>query len=160
MTKSLPRAGTALVAVVLLVSATVAGLFAFGALPYDVYVVKSGSMTPTMPLASAVIVDKTEYEIDQPISFYIHGEVVTHRWVGTNEDGTLQTKGDANDKPDMWNLPKSEVIGGVVAVVPHLGFWIMYGKNPYTLGSLVCLALLIWLLRQPVREELTLQRRP
>lgn len=97
-----------------------------------------------MPLASAVIVRVDEPKQGQPISFYQHNEVITHRWIGTNKDGTLQTKGDANAKADPWELDRSEVIGGVTAVVPQLGYWILYLRNPATWGAGICLVIVFW----------------
>lgn len=133
----------ALVVLSLLVPAT---LFATRVIPYGVYVVHTGSMKPTMPLASAVIVRDDQPKLNEPIAFYQHNEVITHRWIGTNSDGTLITKGDANETADPWRLNKSDVIGGVTAIVPQLGFWITYVKNPATLGALLFLVTDVWLL--------------
>ncbi|HEY8992253.1 MAG TPA: signal peptidase I [Candidatus Microsaccharimonas sp.] len=121
-------------------------LFATGVIPYGVYVVHTGSMKPTMPLASAVIVRDGQPKLNEPITFYQHNEVITHRWIGTNADGTLITKGDANRTADPWQLNKSDVIGGVVNVVPALGYWITFVKNPATWGALLLVVVDIWLL--------------
>ncbi len=121
-------------------------LFAARIIPYGVYVVHSGSMRPTMPIASAVFVRYDQPKINEPITFYQHNEVITHRWVGVNADGTLITKGDANETVDPWRLNKADVIGGVTAIVPQLGFWILYVKNPATIGGLLFFVVDIWLL--------------
>jgi signal peptidase len=121
-------------------------LFVTRVIPYGVYVVHTGSMRPTMPPASAVFVRYDQPKLNESITFYQHNEVITHRWIGTNEDGTLITKGDANEKADPWRLNKSDVIGGVTATVPQLGFWILYVKNPATIGALLFTVIDIWLL--------------
>lgn len=112
-----------------------------------VYVVHTGSMTPTIPSKSAVLVDKRSYHVGQVISFRENGAVVTHRFVGLNPDGTLITKGDANTTVDPWKTTRADVIGGVVAAPRSLGYWLMYLKNPLGVASVlftvICIAL-IW----------------
>jgi signal peptidase I len=103
----------------------------------SLFVVHTGSMTPTIPIKSAVLVEKGSYHVGQVISFREDGAVVTHRFVGLNVDGTLITKGDGNTTVDPWKTTRAEVIGGVVAAPRELGYWLMYFKNPAGVGSLV-----------------------
>ena len=56
--------------------------------------------------------------------------VVTHRLVKRNADGTLVTKGDANQTADYGSLQPSQVIGGVVAAPRLVGYWLWYLKKP------------------------------
>lgn len=128
-------------------------LEASGSLPYRVFVVQTGSMTPLYPSESAVLVKVRDPHFGEPISFYQHNTVITHRWVGTNADGTLITKGDANETVDPSSLNKADVIGGVVGVVPKLGYWIMYFKNPFGIGSVLCAGCAIWLLWPLLRNN-------
>ncbi len=106
------------------------GLAVLLALPYRIYAVHTGSMAPTFPLRSAVVVREGVYRIGQPISFRIHGETVTHRLVRDNLDGTLTTKGDANKTVDTWRLPRANVIGGVVLAPRDVGFLLVFLRNP------------------------------
>ena len=76
------------------------------------YVVHTGSMTPAIPIKSAVLVEERSYHVGQVISFRESGAVVTHRFVGLNPDGTLITKGDANTTVDPWKTTRADVIGG------------------------------------------------
>lgn len=122
-------------------------------LPYRVFVVQTGSMSPTYPSESAVFVKVHEPQPGKPISYYQHNTVITHRWVGTNADGTLQTKGDANETVDPSSLNKADVIGGVVGGVAKLGYWIMYFKNPFGIASIVCLSISVWLLWPFLRKQ-------
>jgi len=122
------------------------GVIVSGVLPYRVYVVHTGSMSPTIPSTSAVIVQLNDYEIGQPISFYEQGAVITHRLIAINANGTIDTKGDANATEDPWHVSTSAIIGGVVASPAHLGYWLMYLKNPLGLGSILLAALTCWLI--------------
>lgn len=112
-----------------------------------IYVVHTGSMTPTIPSKSAVLVEKRSYHVGQVISFRESGAVVTHRLVGLNPDGTLITKGDANTTVDPWKTTRADVIGGVVAAPREVGYWLVYLRNPLgaasVLFTVICIGL-IW----------------
>lgn len=134
----------ALALVVPLILATVLVLAVSGALPYKLYVVHTGSMSPTIPSRSAVIVQENHFSIGEPITFVANGEVITHRLVAISAEGTTTTEGDANATPDTWHVPTSAIIGGVVTTVPELGYWITYLKNPVGLVSILAGVLLLW----------------
>jgi signal peptidase len=119
-------------------------LAVLGVLPYRIYVVHTGSMDPTIPSTSAVIVRTGEYRIGQPVSFVEQGEVITHRLVRIHSDGTIDTKGDANATIDPWHVSKTAIIGGVVAAPPHLGYWLVFLRNPLGLLSIVFGVLVCW----------------
>ncbi len=108
------------------------------------YAVQTGSMTPTIPSKSLVVVEPGRYQLGQPISFHQHGGIVTHRFVGLNADGTLVTKGDANRTPDPSSVSPADVIGGVIAAPKYLGYWLMYFKSPLGFASFVVDVLLIY----------------
>ena len=114
-------------------------------LPYRAYVVQTGSMAPTIPPQSLVIVEAGAYLVGQVVTFHRQGTLTTHRLMAVNDDGTLTTKGDANETVDPFTVHPADVIGGVVASPPKLGFWIVYVQNPLTLGSLVVCGLSLWL---------------
>jgi signal peptidase I len=117
---------------------------ATGAVPYKIYVVHTGSMNPAIPSRSAVVVQENKYDIGQPISFSFNGSVITHRLVGVNPDGTIDTKGDANATVDPWHVATSAIIGGVVAAPAELGYWLMFFKNPAGLGSVLIAVFACW----------------
>jgi signal peptidase len=71
-------------------------------LPFQLYAVRTGSMEPTFGPRALVVVHKNELVLGQPISFAHNGDVITHRLVSVNADGTLVTRGDANETPDPW----------------------------------------------------------
>jgi signal peptidase len=129
-----------LVSVPLLVVAAVA-VFVSGVLPYKVYVLHTGSMTPTVPSKSAVIVHEHQYNVGQVVTFTEDGQTVTHRLISINAKGLITTKGDANATADPWHPPKSQIIGGVV---PELGYWLVYLKSPLGAASVLLAMLAIW----------------
>ena len=138
-----------LLKVVLLLLVPLTALAAFvvvasGALPYKVYVVHTGSMTPTIPSKSAVIVREHQYHVGQVITFTEDGHIVTHRLVSISASGLTTTKGDANRSVDPWHVPTRQIIGGVVAAPRQVGYWLVYLKNPVGLASLLLSLLVCW----------------
>jgi signal peptidase len=100
----------ATVVVLGLVSVTVLPKF----LPYQALVVRSGSMSPTIPTGSVVFYTKRaadKVKVGDIIVFDKPGssnEKVTHRVfsIGTSSTGPyFRTKGDANGAPDDWQVP-------------------------------------------------------
>ena len=138
--------GTVILLLVLAAVLTPVALVASGALPYRAYVVRTGSMSPTILPASVVIVEADRYEVGQVITFHRAEDRTTHRLVAINDDGTLTTKGDANDTVDPFTVPAADVIGGVTAFVPRLGYVVVYLQNPLALGSLIMCVLSMWYL--------------
>jgi signal peptidase len=83
-------------------------------LPYQALIVRSGSMSPTIPTGSIVFYHKeaaSKVKVGNIIVFTKPGdssERVTHRVVkiGTGPTGKyFQTKGDANGAADDWQIP-------------------------------------------------------
>lgn len=136
-----------LLVIAVLAVATTLVLYETGKLPYKVYIVHTGSMTPTIPSKSAVLVEEGSYRVGEAVSFVEeHGNVVTHRLMAIHPDGTIVTKGDANPTADPWHhLTTADIIGKVVAA-PHMaGYYLYCAKSvPGIIAILVCL-LIIWL---------------
>ena len=126
-------------------------------MPYQLYAVRTGSMEPSFGPRALVVVHKGEWQQGQPISFTHDGEVVTHRLVSVNSEGTFVTKGDANATADPWVVGRTETIGGVVASVPQLGYWLIYLKTIAGLASVFFAVAGMWLL-WPIARELDLTR--
>ena len=100
--------------------------------PYDVLVVRGGSMEPTIPLGSVVIVDRADRapRVGAVATFTDPGgELVTHRIVAL-DGANITTKGDANQVPDITVRARSEVVGTVVIGVPFLGFVLYALRQP------------------------------
>jgi signal peptidase len=100
-----------------------------GATPYTVL---TGSMTPTYPPGSLVVVRTVEPEsltTGDVITYQLDSgkpTVVTHRIVSQGFDGdgevVLHTQGDANDGPDPDPVKAVQVRGEVWYAVPYLGY--------------------------------------
>jgi signal peptidase len=119
-------------------------VLATGAVSYKVYVIHTGSMSPTIPSGSAVLVDEGHYHIGQVITLTEDGLTVTHRLVSISSGGLTTTKGDANRTADPFHVPTSQIIGGVVFAPRDVGYGIIYLKSPLGLASLVLGILIIW----------------
>lgn len=100
-------------------------------LPYQALIVRSGSMSPTIPTGSIVFykkVNAANVKVGDIIVFAkpgVPGEKVTHRvyQIGHSATGNyFVTKGDANGTPDDWRIPA--VGTGWVSVfhVPTVGY--------------------------------------
>ena len=121
-------------------------------LPFQLYAVRTASMEPAFGSRDVVLVHKGEWQQGQPISFTHNGDVITHRLVSVNADGTFATKGDANTTPDPWVVQRGDTIGGVVAALPQLGYWLVYLKTVAGLASLIVAVVGMRLLWSIARE--------
>ena len=103
----------------------------------EVKVVLSGSMEPAIKVGSVVVIRPAEdYKIGDVITFGKDTRdaiPTTHR---INEmraqagEIFYQTKGDANEDPDVREIKKDEIIGKVAFSIPYLGFVIDFAKKP------------------------------
>lgn len=126
---------------------------------YDLMRVANGSMEPTLPVGSFIIVQEQEaYDIGDVISFRADdGHVVTHRLVQYDEGGTLITKGDANPTDDVWDRPlkQADVIGKTVQVITITTPQFWASSSGLILG--VCIVLVVgalwWYCRQSGKSE-------
>jgi signal peptidase len=144
------RAATWLVNGLLII--VVAGLLALQVgprvLPYRVFEVLSGSMTPTIPVGAEVIdrvVPGDSLRVGDVIT-YEHperpGTYITHRVVGIDRTGlapTLATRGDANGASDPWRVPLQGSMLRVVAHIPLLGYLLGYLGSPLARLAMVAL---------------------
>ncbi|MEX2292938.1 MAG: signal peptidase I [Acidimicrobiales bacterium] len=127
---------------------------------YRTVSVLTGSMQPTMPPGSLLVVVPVEpasLAVGDVITFEaptVDHPVVTHRIVQVLESGehpVIRTQGDANDAPDAWVARISEAPAWRVAmVVPQAGRAISFlrGPLPRTLAiyvtPLLILLLMMW----------------
>lgn len=117
-------------------------------LPYQALIVRSGSMSPTIPTGSIVFYRKiaaTNVKVGDVIVFDKPGEAsekVTHRVYKIGHSATGEyyiTKGDANGTPDDWRVPA--VGTGWISVfhVPSVGYALVYLQS--TLARLLLLVI-------------------
>lgn len=123
-----------------------AGAVAFGSriLEYEAYVVRTGSMAPTIPSGSVVVVEPVS-----PLALR-EGDIlsyrrpaappitVTHRivFLRLNEDERnpaprIRTQGDANGTPDPWQIELYGVAWRAVFWVPWLGYLYDAAREPF-----------------------------
>ena len=117
-------------------------------LPYQALIVRSGSMSPTIPTGSIVFYTKipsAKVKVGDVIVFQKPGstnEKVTHRVYKIGQDSTGRyfiTKGDANGSPDDWRVPA--VGTGWIARfhLPSIGYALVYLQS--TLARLLLLVI-------------------
>ncbi len=118
---------------------------------YRLYVIHTGSMEPAL-MPGDVIVDApagSDYRRGEVLTFRhsdTAADVVTHRVAGIRSDGRILTKGDANRSADAWRIRPDQVRGRTVAVLPWLGYALVYLQHPGGIASLVTTGLAVVLL--------------
>jgi signal peptidase I len=114
---------------------------------YDILIVRGGSMEPAIHAGSIEIIDRNDQSpnIGDVVAFRENGNIVTHRIVAF-EGSFMVTKGDANETEDAVRRRGEDVIGPVVADVPHVGRILYVVQQPpvfllllaLTGGVLIC----------------------
>ena len=104
-------------------------------LPYQSLVVRSGSMSPHIPVGSLVLYHRaaaTQIKVGDVIVFAKPGspdEKVTHRVyrIGQGPNGRyFETKGDANGAPDAWRISATGSGWVAFAHAPDVGYVLGY----------------------------------
>ena len=130
--------------VILAVSVVVLGLAAITIGPrlfsYQALVVRSGSMSPTIPTGSIVFyrpIQAADVKKGDVIVFSEPGQPntkVTHRVYSIGSDATGRyfiTKGDANGGPDDWHIPAVGTGWKAVWHVPYVGYVLFDIQSTY-----------------------------
>lgn len=114
-----------------LVIASTLGIFGIRAL-----VVVSGSMEPSVPAKSIVLLmPKKFYGLNDIITFKHSGRedvLVTHRIVSyrkIDDELVYKTKGDANEDPDEETVNTSSIVGSVFLTIPYIGSVITFAQT-------------------------------
>lgn len=106
-------------------------------------VVLTGSMSGTIEPDDLIITHKqSDYMVGDIVMYQTDGTPVTHRIISENEKG-YRTKGDANNADDGTNIPKEDVVGKVVLVIPKIGAVIRLVRTPIGMLSLFAAIILI-----------------
>jgi len=137
--------------------------------PFEIKIVRSGSMAPAIPTGSVVFI--------QPASSYSVGDVITfgpdtptsvptsHRIVSIRtENGTTHytTKGDENNAADQSETPANKVIGRVIFSLPSIGYILAFSKTRLGFISMILipsLLIICYELIGIVREAQSMRRR-
>lgn len=109
---------------------------------WRMFIVKSGSMEPTIKTGSLIFVRKeSDYKKDDIVTFGSASKadtLVTHRIIEVQEregNKQIKTKGDFNQVEDKDLSPFSSIIGKFSFGIPYLGYVIDFAKKP--LGAVI-----------------------
>jgi len=116
------------------------------------FFVSSGSMEPTVPVGSIVVVKPVGLTTLKEGDIICFGDlqeqlIITHRIVEITYDGFI-TKGDANEESDPFIVEKKDVIGKVVFTIPYLGYLSYFVKTPFGFMLLIILPATIIIARE------------
>jgi signal peptidase len=138
-------------------------------IPFEMKIVRSGSMEPDIPTGSLVVI--------QPSHVYRIGDVITfgpdtptsvptsHRIISERDaDGTTYytTKGDANNAADEGEVAKDKVIGRITFSLPYAGYVLAFSKTKNGFFMLVVIPASLVILCELIgiaKEVQTLRRR-
>ncbi len=127
MKRSLKVTGLILLISVILLMLPLAVLRVLGC---EAYSVISGSMEPSVPVNSLVVVrhaDPLEISAGDVIAFRAGDTVIIHRVVtNLRETHELTTKGDANIREDLGRVMYRDVIGKAVFHINDMGLFFEY----------------------------------
>ncbi|OYT40501.1 MAG: signal peptidase I [Desulfurococcales archaeon ex4484_58] len=95
------------------------------------FVVSSGSMTPTLNMGDIVVTKPVEnVSKGDIIVFMANNKIIVHRifkiFINNENKRIIITKGDALDKSDPWLLTKEDIIGKVFLTIPLIGIPYVY----------------------------------
>lgn len=142
------QAGKIVYIVVLVIVLVFAVIVILSAIPFPgglrMYIVRSGSMAPTIKSGDLIFSQKQDlYEVDDIVTYIPRGEEkniesITHRIIKT-EDGLFITKGDANSSEDTNPISPKQIKGKYKFRVPIFGYIIGFAKT--TLGFVLLIVI-------------------
>lgn len=127
---------------------------------YNLYVVRSGSMTPAIRVGDVIITGPVDGPINGEVTpgtviTYQHTKgTITHR-VYSRDGAELVTKGDAVEDIDPWSVSMSDVRGVYLFKIPYMGFVTSFiqTKTGWFITIIIPAALLVlWLAKDIVKE--------
>ena len=127
---------------------------------YNLYLVRSESMTPTINMGDLIITGpsdgpiKGEIKPGTIITFEHRDELVTHR-VKAIDGSALTTKGDAAEDIDPWAVSLSDIRGVYLFKIPSVGYVTNFvqTKTGWFLTIIIPGTLLtLWLVKDIVKE--------
>jgi signal peptidase I len=107
-----------------------------------VVAVESNSMVPTFSQGDILVLQgstASNLHIGDIIVFSPGQQTpVVHRIIAINQDGTFQTKGDANSGqlPFERSIAASQVHGKAILIIPYLG-WLKIGMTSFVLPNIL-----------------------
>jgi signal peptidase len=124
---------------------------------YNLYLVRSESMVPTINMGDLIITGPANenVEVGDIITFDLNGELVTHRVFSIAE--TISTKGDAVEDVDPWTITSSSIKGSYLFKIPYVGYATRFiqTKVGWFISIIIpAMALVVWLAKDIVKEAL------
>ena len=106
-------------------------MLVFGIGPYKIIGIRSESMTPKINKGDAVVIDKNVKKSEikaQDIIAYENDEkeIIVHRIIKINKDGSYITKGDFNNTTDGKYVKFKKVVGKVKFKIPYIAYPAVY----------------------------------
>ena len=97
---------------------------------YRLVTIEGGSMAPTISRGDLIVVAPAPSKVEPGMILVmtVGDQVVTHRVVVVNADGSFVTRGDANGVNDAWGSQPVTVEGQYLATVPVLGHVLQVGN--------------------------------
>ena len=139
----------------------VAGLAFIYFMPgYNLYLVRSESMTPAIMMGDLIITGPMNSTVNGEVkpgtvvTYEYKKELVTHRVQSINGN-TLVTKGDAVEDPDPWTVTMSDVRGIYLFKIPFVGYLLnfIHTKLGWFLMIIIPGALLVlWITKDILKE--------
>lgn len=130
---------------------------------YNMYLVRSESMRPTINVGDLIVTGPpakliaAETKPDAIITFEYNGELVTHR-IQSIEGQRLVTKGDAVEDPDPWPVNVSDVRGVYLFKIPYVGYVTSFVQTKlgwFLMIIVPAMCLVLWLVRDILKEALS-----
>ena len=127
---------------------------------YDLYLVRSGSMTPAILTGDLIITGPLNGPLSAPLKAgtvvtYQRGtDLVTHRIQSVNGNA-LVTKGDAVEKADPWTVTMSDVRGVFMFKIPLAGYLLNFTHSKLGWFMMIIIPgalLVLWLTRDILKE--------
>ena len=103
---------------------------------YSLFTIKSGSMEPTIQIGDDILVRiESDYKENDIVVYEDKGMLVCHRVIKMDGNKII-TKGDRNNAEDE-EFERTLVIGKVIKILPELGKFQSFIKNPIVLISII-----------------------
>ncbi len=125
---------------------------------YDLYLVRSESMAPTINMGDLIVTGPVNGEVKEAdiITYELDDELVTHRVHSIGD--TIITKGDAVEDPDPWTVKESSIQGMYLFKIPYIGYatkFIQTKVGWFITIIIPAMVLVAWLAKDIVKEAMS-----
>jgi signal peptidase len=123
--------------------------------PASFITVKGTSMLPTLKTGDFVLAEaQSGYRVGELVVYEVPkgwpgaGADFIHRIVAGDATTGYTLKGDNNPHPDPWTVPRSDIVGKEVVVIPGFGNTLLVLRSPVFAG-LVAALVAMWVVLSP-----------